>query len=114
MPKVKLIGIVEPVDEDSRKAFEEWYVGNHIEDVSHTPGLIRATGHRLIKPFMKNDAPQYVTIYEFETDAVEVAQKALSEYLANPTWTGSKSPNNSLRILSAGWYETDCSFSSNK
>ena len=63
MPKVKLIGLVEPVNEASHKAFEDWYLGNHIEDVSHTPGVIRATVHRLIKPFLKTDPPQYVTIY---------------------------------------------------
>ncbi|MFC1824779.1 hypothetical protein ACFL9T_18885 [Thermodesulfobacteriota bacterium] len=57
MPKFKLIGLVEPVNEASREAFEEWYLGNHIEDVSHTPGIIRATTHRLIKPFMKTTPP---------------------------------------------------------
>ena len=114
MPKVKLIGLVEPVNEASHKAFEDWYLGNHIEDVSHTPGVIRATVHRLIKPFIKTDPPQYVTIYEFDLDVVEDAKKALGKYLANPTWEGSKQANDSLKILSAGWYEVDRSFSSNK
>ncbi|MFO7962327.1 MAG: EthD domain-containing protein [Desulfobacterales bacterium] len=112
MPKVKLIGLVEPVSEASREAFEEWYLGNHIEDVSHTPGIIRATAHRLVKPFMKTDPPQYITIYEFDTDSMEAAEKALSDYLAAPTWPGSKPANNSLKIVSAGWYEVDRSFSS--
>ena len=112
MAKLKLIGLVEPVDESAREAFEEWYLGNHIEDVSHVPGIIRATTHRLEKPFMKTDPPQYVTIYEFETEEVGDAAKALREYLNNPTWPGSKPANDSLKIISAGWYYVDRSFSS--
>ena len=107
---VKLIGLVEPKDEDSRKAFEEWYLGNHIEDVSHTPGIVRATVHRLEKSFMKTDPPQYITIYEFETEEVEEAHTALARYLSNPGWAGRKPDNGSLRILSAGWYRIDRSF----
>ena len=110
MPKIKLFGLVEPVSEASREAFEEWYLGNHIEDISHTPGIIKATVHRLEKPFMKTDPPQYITIYEFETKTIEDAAEALKKYLSNPTWPGSKPPNDSLRILSSGWYEVDRSF----
>ena len=107
---VKLIGLVEPKDEASRKAFEEWYLGNHIEDVSHTPGALRATVHRLERPFMKTDPPQYITIYEFETEEVQDAYTALSSYLNNPGWPGRKPDNGSLRIISAGWYRVDRSF----
>ena len=114
MPKFKLIGLVEPVNEASREAFEEWYLGNHIEDVSHTPGIIRATTHRLIKSFMKTDPPQYITIYEFEAEEVGDAADALRKYLAEPTWSGNKPPNGSLKVLSSGWYEVDRSFSSNE
>lgn len=110
MSKVKLIGLVEPVSEASQEAFEEWYLGNHIEDVSHTPGIVRATAHRLVKTFMNTDPPRYVTIYEFDETSAEDAEKALRKYLAKPTWPGSKPPNDSLRILSAGWYEIDRSF----
>jgi len=109
---VKLIGLVEPKDEASRRAFEEWYLGNHIEDVSHTPGVLRATVHRLVKPFMKTTPPQYITIYEFETAEVRDAATALGEYLNNPGWPGRKPDNGSLRIISAGWYHIDRSFSS--
>jgi hypothetical protein len=109
---VKLIGLVEPKDEASRRAFEEWYLGNHIEDVSHTPGVLRATVHRLVKPFMKTAPPQYITIYEFETEEVRDAATALGDYLNNPGWSGRKPDNGSLRIISAGWYRTDRSFSS--
>jgi hypothetical protein len=110
MSKVKLIGLVEPVSESAKKAFEEWYLGNHIEDVSHTPGIIRATAHRLIKPFMKTDPPQYVTTYEFDTDNVKDASEALRKYLERPTWQGSRPANDSLKIISAGWYEVDRTF----
>ena len=111
MAMVKLIGLVEPTDEASKEAFEEWYLGNHIEDVSHTPGIIRATAHRLVHPFMKTSPPKYITIYEFETDDMNDAAHALREYLKNPTWPGSKPNNGSLKIISAGWYHVERSFS---
>ena len=112
MSKLRLIGLVEPVDESARKAFEEWYLGNHIEDISHTPGVIRATTHRLLKPYGKTDPPQYVTIYEFDTEEVGDAAEAVRTYLNHPTWPGSRPSNDSLRILSAGWYRVERSFSS--
>jgi hypothetical protein len=108
---VKLIGLVEPIDKASCKAFEEWYLGNHIEDVSHTPGIIRTTAHKRVHPFMSTNPPQYVTVYEFDTDEAKDAATALRDYLARPTWPGSKPSNNSLRILSAGWYQVHRDFS---
>ena len=80
---VKLIGLVEPIDEASKEAFEEWYLGNHIEDVSHTPGIIRATAHRLVHPFMKTSPPKYITIYEFETDAAAEAHLDSAQFQKN-------------------------------
>ncbi len=112
MAMVKLIGLVEPKGESARKAFEEWYLGNHIEDVSHTPSVIQATVHRLIKPYLKTGPPQYITIYEFETEQVGDAAEALYIYLNNPGWSGRKPDNGSLKNLSAGWYEVDRAFSS--
>ena len=109
---VKLIGLVEPKAAASRRAFEEWYLGNHIEDVSHAPGVLNATVHRLVKPYTKTAPPQYVTIYEFETDEADEAAKRLDEYLNGPGWPGRMPYNGSLRILSAGWYHVDRSFSS--
>jgi len=110
--KLKLIGLVEPADGSARQAFEEWYLGSHIEDISHAPGVICATAHRLLKPYKETDPPQYVTIYEFDTDEVGDAAEALQTYLNHPTWPGSRPTNDSSRILSAGWYRVDRSFSS--
>jgi len=107
---VKLIGLVEPKDEASRKAFEEWYLGNHIEDVSHAPGVLKAAVHRLEKSYLKTNPPQYITIYEFENEDVKDAHIALSRYLNNPGWPGRKPDNGSLKIISAGWYKVDRSF----
>ena len=109
---VRLIGLVEPKDEASRRAFEEWYLGNHIEDVSQAPGVLRATVHRLVRPYMKTAPPQYITIYEFETEEVGEAATALREYLSRPGWPGRRPDNGSVRIISAGWYHVDRSFPS--
>ncbi len=111
MAKLKLIGLVEPKDESTQKAFEEWYLGSHVENVSHAPGVVQATALRLVKPFLNTDPPQFVSIYEVEADDVDAATEALLEYEKNPTWPGSRPGNNSIRILSAGWYEEECTFS---
>ena len=112
MAKLKLIGLVEPVHASAPKAFEEWYLGNHIEGISHAPGVVCATAHRLIKPYKEEDPPQYVTIYEFNTEEVGEAEETLRTYQNHPTWPGSRPSNDSVRILSAGWYLVDRSFSS--
>ena len=112
MSKLKLIGLVEPVDPSAQEAFEEWYLGSHIEDISHAPGVIRATVHRLLKPYKETDPPQYVTIYEFDTEEVGDAAEALQTYMNHPTWPGHRPSNGSSRILSAGWYRVERSFSS--
>jgi hypothetical protein len=108
--KVKLIGLIEPVDESARAAFEEWYLGNHVQDVSHTPGIVSATVHRMVKSFSSDDPPEYVTIYEFDSPQQGDAEEALFSYLRKPTWPGSKRPNGSMKIISAGWYEVERSF----
>jgi len=108
--KVKLIGLVEPVDESARAAFEDWYLGNHVRDVSHTPGIVTATVHRLAKNFASVDPPQYVTIYEFDCEQVADAEQALFTYLSQPTWPGSRPSNGSMKVVSAGWYEVEQSF----
>jgi len=110
MAKVKLIGLVEPKDESAREGFQEWYLGNHIEDVSHAPGVIRATVHRMVKPFFKTDPPKYITVYELEAESVEAAAAALRKYLSHPGWPGRKPENGSLKILAAGWYVVERSF----
>ena len=110
MVKVKLIGLVEPVDEAARAAFEDWYLGNHVQDVSHTPAIVSATVHRLAKSFSSDDPPQYVTIYEFDSEQVADAEEALFAYLRQPTWPGSRPSNGSMKVLSAGWYEVEQRF----
>ena len=112
MAKWKLIGLVEPRDESLQEAFEEWYLGSHVENVSHAPGIVRASALRLVKPFLNTDPPQFVSLYEVEAEDVDAATEALLAYEKNPTWPGAQPSNNSIRILSAGWYQEDCSFSS--
>ena len=114
MAGVKLIALVEPVDESARAAFEDWYLGNHVQDVSHTPKILSATVHRLAKNFSLDDPPQYLTIYEFDSEQVAEAEEALFGYLRQPSWPGSRPSNDSMKVLSAGWYQVAQSFSGGK
>ena len=108
---VRIIALVEPKDEASRKDFDEWYLGNHVESFSHTPGIVKAEVNRLERPYMGGQPSQYITIYEFETDDVDEAMEAANLYLQNPTWPGNQPARDCLKLISVGWYKVDKSFS---
>ena len=38
MPRFLLIGLCEPPDADAQSAFDEWFVGQHIEDTARKHG----------------------------------------------------------------------------
>ena len=57
--------------EGQEQAFDEWYDGQHLQDVLRVPGVL--TGKRFNVAFQKVydiDAPRYhsMTVYEIETD----------------------------------------------
>jgi PH (Pleckstrin Homology) domain-containing protein/uncharacterized protein DUF4286 len=59
---------------DREQAFNEWYHREHIPDVLKFPGVVRARRYRATQP---EDRFQYVTVYEFESEA------ALDRFLAS-------------------------------
>jgi hypothetical protein len=52
-----------------------------------------------------------MTIYEFEVDDAETAEKLLGEYQSDPdAWAQRKPNNGSMEIIGAGWYLEEISF----
>ncbi|MFC1896551.1 hypothetical protein ACFL0Q_07840 [Thermodesulfobacteriota bacterium] len=111
MAKLILVGLVEPKDADSQKAFEEWYLGNHVEDTANCPGFLSGTVYRLDRSFAGTAPSQYLTIYEVDADDPKEAEKILIDYQRNPdAWPARLPQNDSLKIVGAGWYRFERAF----
>ncbi len=106
-----LVGLVEP-KKDKVEAFNEWYLGNHVEDTFNCPAITSVRCFKAQKGFL-GDAPSgYMTIYEFEVEDAEVAEKLLGEYQSDPDSWEKREPNNgSMEIVGAGWYLEEIAFS---
>jgi hypothetical protein len=107
MSRFILIGLVAPTSEETRQAFDDWYLGNHIEDTALCPKFISGTVYRLRGKHIGIDAPsEYMAIYEVEAESYEEAERVLNEWQSDPNaWEGRLPNNGSLKVDAAGWYE---------
>jgi|GEM_PF-561619 hypothetical protein len=109
--KLVLVGMVEPETEDLIEAFNEWYIGNHVEDTYNCPKVKSVTCYKSVKEFMGDTPGGYMTIYEFEGEDAEAAQAALGAYQADPNAYPAREENNgSMKIVSSGWYLEELGF----
>ena len=110
MAQLILVGLVEP-QADMEEAFNEWYLGNHVEDTSRAPHVQLARCYRAVKGFL-GDAPSgYLAIYEVTTDDAAEAERILGEYQRDPdAWSERQPGNGSLKVIGAGWYEEVLAF----
>ena len=108
--KLVLIGLVQP-HKDQVEAFNEWYLGNHVEDTYHCPNITSVRCFKAAKGFLGDVPSQYLTIYEFIGDDADQAERLLAEYQSDPsTWSQRQPSNNSMQVVSAGWYHEEISF----
>ena len=115
MPQYMLIGLCEPLNDDSQAAFDEWFVDQHIEDTTQCPNFVRGRVFKLKGPHLDIDnATQYISFYEVEADSYEEAERVLNEWQANPNaWTGRQKHLETgerlggvpMKIGGSGWYE---------
>ena len=106
-----LMGLVQEKDADQKKAFEDWYLGNHIEDTSNCPNVKSVTCFAAKKGFFGDPPAGYLTIYEFEGEDAEAAEKILNAYQSDPkAWDKRLPDNNSMSVVGAGWYLEEVSF----
>lgn len=109
--KLILMGLVEPTGVDAVEAFNQWYLGNHVEDTYNCPQVSSVRSFRAVKGFLGDAPAEYLTIYEFIGSDADAAEKALAEYQSNPNgWDQRQPNNNSMSVVSAGWYEEAIAF----
>jgi len=109
--KLVLVGLVEPQTADHVQAFKDWYLGNHIEDTFNCPNITAVRCYKAARGFLGDPPSGYLTIYEFEGDDAEAAEKILNAYQADPeSWPKREPSNDSMKIVGAGWYEEEVSF----
>lgn len=110
--KLILVGLVQEKSPDLKQAFEDWYLGNHVEDTFNCPNVKSVSCFKATKGFMGESPSGYITIYEFEGEDAEAAEKILGAYQADPDGWDKRLPNNdSMGIVGAGWYLEELSFS---
>ena len=109
--KLILMGLVQPKDGDHTQAFKDWYLGNHVEDTYNCPNVTSVTCYKAEKGFLGDPPAGYLTIYEFEGEDAEAAEKVLNAYQADPNgWDKREPHNDSMQIVGAGWYSEAISF----
>lgn len=111
-----LIGLCQPVDDSPKTlaGFDEWFVNQHVEDVSHTPGFVRSRVYKLGGPHVGGaTATKYISLYEVDATSWEEAEKVLNAWQRNPNaWEGranhsatGKRVGNVMSCPGSGWYE---------
>lgn len=109
--KLVLVGLVEPQSDDHVAAFREWYLGNHIEDTYNCPVIKSVRCFKAVKGFLGDPPSGFLTMYEFEGEDAEAAERALGEYQRDPdSWSRRLPSNGSMKIVGAGWYQEEVAF----
>lgn len=109
--KLILVGLVQSMDKANESAFKEWYLGNHVEDTFNCPNVSKVSCFKAARGFMGDSPSGYITIYEFEGEDAEAAEKILGDYQSDPnSYPDRMENNNSMEIVGAGWYLEEVSF----
>ena len=120
MPRFVLIGLVEPTGTEHQAAFDEWFVGQHVEDTARCPNFIRGGAYKLAGLHLGSAAvSQYLSIYEVEAPSYEEAERTLNAWQRNPNaWEGrghhtatrEKYGSIPMKVVGSGWYELENEF----
>lgn len=108
--KLVLMGLVQP-HKDQVEAFNEWYLGNHIEDTYNCPNISSVRCFKAERGFLGAPPSEYLTIYEFTGEDAEEAERVLAAYQSDPNGWEKREPNNgSMEVVGAGWYREEVTF----
>ena len=111
-----LIGLCEPVDDSAKTlaGFNEWFVNQHVEDVSHTPNFVRSRVYKLSGPHGGGATyTGYISLYEVDAPSWEEAETVLNAWQRDPNaWEGranhsatGRRVGSVMRCPGSGWYE---------
>jgi hypothetical protein len=68
MPEAMLVVPTICTDPTREEEFNEWYLGTHFHDLLETPGVVQAHRYRTLNPKPKEGEPQYLALYEIDSD----------------------------------------------
>jgi hypothetical protein len=111
-----LIGLCEPTDDspETLEGFREFFVDQHVEDVSKTPNFVRSRVYELRGKHLKGATfTDFISFYEVDATSWEEAERVLNEWQRDPdAWEGrahhmetGKRVGNVLSCPGSGWYE---------
>ncbi len=120
MPSFVLIGLCEPPTPEDAAAFEEWFLGQHIEDTAKCPNFVRGRVFKLAGPHLELETPAaYLSLYEVEAPSYAEAERVLNAWQADPeAWPGrarhlqtaERLGEMPLAVKGSGWYELIASY----
>ena len=120
MPQFLLIGLCEPPSPESQASFDEWFIGQHIEDTTHCPNFVRGRVFKLSGAHLNGETvSDYISLYEVDAPSYQEAERVLNEWQANPeAWAGrarhletaKRIGDMPLKVKGSGWYELINSF----
>jgi len=87
MSKYLFVAQCDCTDAARVKEFIEWMDKVHIPDVLATPGIVRAARYININP-QDNKRPEYMAIYEIETDDIKKFDAAIHKTMGKIEATG--------------------------
>ena len=111
-----LIGLCEPINDspETLAGFQEWFVEQHVEDVSHTPNFVRSRVYALRGQHLGGATyTDYISFYEVDAPSWEEAEKVLNAWQRDPNaWEGRANHTETgqrvggvLSCPGSGWYE---------
>ena len=120
MPRFVLIGLVEPPSPEKQAAFDEWFIGQHVEDTARCPNFVSGASYKLAGGHSGSQPiSQYLSIYEIDAPTYEEAEHTLNEWQRNPdAWEGLQNHRDTaqrhggsvLKVIGSGWYELQSSY----
>lgn len=78
MPRGVLVVQSAPVDPDHDDEFNRWYDDEHLPDILDIPGFVGARRFELTSQRSGTAVPQYLTIYELDSDDLEATVAEMS------------------------------------
>ncbi|MBT4491923.1 MAG: hypothetical protein HOC70_01670 [Gammaproteobacteria bacterium] len=111
-----LIGMCEPADDrpETQEGFREFFVDQHVEDVSKTPNFVRSRVYELRGKHLEGATfTDFISFYEVDATSWEEAERVLNEWQRDPdAWEGrahhmetGRRVGKVLSCPGSGWYE---------
>jgi hypothetical protein len=83
IPNTLMVVLTHPRDAAGDAEFNEWYTGNHVPDVLHSPSF--REGIRFKRALtVSGDVPLYLALYHVDNDDIAAVDRELTEYLSTP------------------------------